>query len=1230
MADDITTVLKFVGEASSAEAAIKSLVASLKNAAASTAQLFSNIASGSSQASGAVAQAGAAADRAAKSTRQAADNTLAYAQASARLQVAQGNAAGAVETLKAALAGVDRNTVAALRAQTQLVSVEAQLAGAAGKAETAILREAQAMARLQQIAGDTPGAIKTLSDALEKVANKSSLPALRAELQKTYLDTGYANSPLIGALERINSSLSTFSPLLGSAGSGLQRVIGFAAGAAQSFQSTGDAVEKNAQSAGTFFQKIKQANQAIVNFSKDQEGSATLSLGLSNALDLAARAGDRLKESMRRAADSVKNFFARFTGRSSLITLFAGSDKLETEVKALNAELPKLAKASNAAGTGLSGMAAGGGAAAAALAVAVAAVVAFEVAILKLAKSAALELAPLDRLTERTGIAEVELFKLKIASAAVGVTFETVVEQIDFFNSALAKAVNEGSANRLSKQLKQFGIDAREAANNPGAAFEELRRKIGAIENPTQRMAAVTSFFGEEGRKLVPVFIELSRNAGQYQRVLDQLGGAQGVKRIIQSSAELDRELKRLGGEFKVLQIIVAREVIPAMVVAVQGLIPVIRAIGPVAAIAGKAAAKGLLLFVAVVQTATQQVQDLALAYAALQAGQFKLAARSALNSFGRTIQGNLQILELQLAAVGTGVDKAFGKFKPGGDNAEKASKQATDALRAIENQLREEEEINRANQEALKRTFDQKLIDETEFVQKQQVLIQSRLTSTLDLLQKEEELVRSRSFAKDQRAPELERIERDRRAARRRTDEEIEKSEIESQQRLDRLAIQRAEAEVETERAALARRQALIEAAIDERRISYEAGERELSEIARREIELRLGLANAELERAGANTAERAVAIEKIRALEIQLAVTIEEAETRIRDARRRDAQVFREFISARVDALLELRKAEIDAQAARTALALQRGQVDPRRAEQQEIERRRELVRLESLEREREIERQAEQLTQQARDAQASATVLLQIEQQKNAALRAERERAGLERQALIEQERAVELTPEVGEQAALVIAGIETTLERQLTLFERLRVEAAVTAQSLQQSLQPIGAVFVQMKDAIVNSLADTIAAFAAGKLSIRQAAAALYAEALKPLKDFLLKKARAEFALAIADAAMGNFAGAAKHTLAGVALSAAAGLIDVGGAAIAGGGGGAVGGAISAGGGGATGTGQTTSAREINQNTPRPEPVVIVLRAQYQPGIIVERVIEDFKNNGRTRDLLGGAG
>lgn len=276
--DDIRTVLKFVGDPKDAQAAIDGLIASLRKAAADSKKLFDEIGRGPGKLPP-ILPPGTIPD-----VDNARKSILALAQAEARLFAAQGDLSKAQNTLSTALSGITEKSVASVRAQTQLVGINSQLSTAAGKAETAILREAQALARLQQISGNTPAAIKTLGDALEKVSNRSSLPALRAELQKTYLDTNYANSPLISAIDRINAGLRTFSPLLGGTAGNLSQLVTVSGSVAQAIASTSRNLEQGTRSAQNFGQNIASLRNGLRNFLSDQKGEASLSLGISNIL----------------------------------------------------------------------------------------------------------------------------------------------------------------------------------------------------------------------------------------------------------------------------------------------------------------------------------------------------------------------------------------------------------------------------------------------------------------------------------------------------------------------------------------------------------------------------------------------------------------------------------------------------------------------------------------------------------------------------------------------------------------------------------------------------------------------------------------------------------------------------------------------------------------------------------------------------------------------------------
>lgn len=259
---------------------------------------------------------------------------LATASAQSRLLQSQGDFTGAARELKTALASVNNQTVSAIRVMTQLVGVEAKAATAAGKAEVAMLNEARAIARLQQISGDTPAAIKTLGDALAKVTNPGSLAAIRAELQKTYLDTNYANSPLIGALRAISGGLSFLSPLLGRTGSGLQAVVGVAGKVAENFSKTAQAEDAAGKGASKFADLLSRAKDAASKFTSDQGGSASIIDTLLGISKLAASAGDRIRTAFAGIKNAISNALSTLTGAKNPITsIFGGAGQSATGVK---------------------------------------------------------------------------------------------------------------------------------------------------------------------------------------------------------------------------------------------------------------------------------------------------------------------------------------------------------------------------------------------------------------------------------------------------------------------------------------------------------------------------------------------------------------------------------------------------------------------------------------------------------------------------------------------------------------------------------------------------------------------------------------------------------------------------------------------------------------------------------------------------------------------------------
>lgn len=242
---------------------------------------------------------------------------------------------------------------------------------------------------------------------------------------------------------------------------------------------------------------------------------------------------------------------------------------------------------------------------------------------------------------------------------------------------------------------------------------------------------------------------------------------------------------------------------------------------------------------------------------------------------------------------------------------------------------------------------------------------------------------------------------------------------------------------------------------------------------LERQLLAAKLRVFDQEEETARRTSKNRAQADARVAEVQLQRQQAEQEAASRIqalRDDQRRTEERAEEDHQRR---LVDIRDVARRAEEAAIRDAVSRGQIGAVAGEQRLIE----------IERQRDILREAEQLKEQARQAQLGAEVLLQIEQNKNAALKAERERAAVEQQQLLEQQRAVQIAPGFGEQAAAAIAGIEAALERQLTLWEQNRVALGLFTQDLRLAAEDAWARATDVLGNFTNALNDGIDAFVA---------------------------------------------------------------------------------------------------------------------------------------------------
>lgn len=1276
MADDLRTVLQFVGDSKSAEATINGLVASLRKAAAEAKGLFEEFAKGPAKAPSLPPL---------PDFERAKQSALSFAQAQARLLQSQGDVAGAQKVLSTALDGVSKNTIAAVRAQTQLVGIEAQLSTAAGKSEAALLREAQAMARLRQISGDTPAAIKILEDALSRVTNRSSLPALRAELQKAYLDTGYANSPLISAIDRVNAGLRLASPLLGGAAGNLSQLITVSANAAAAIANTGRGLDQGAKSAANFGASVGALRGALRNFLGDQGGQASLSLGLSNVVagigridfsslrQQAASAFGAIRGGALSAAEGIgklglglglatatltgilaigaAGFFGAIGGRAleaakevdaarqSIAALVGGADAANEKI----AELRKLAQESPGVTTGL-------------------ATTLFS----QLKASSDIADASINKVIQSVGKLNavftiddpksfsrnlIQIFSQGFERADI----KEALGRVPIFEQFLEEAFGTKDGNKLRAlkdsgklTLEGFLTGLAEAINND-SRFAGVRESLGAqLAKASERFSLALAPIGDQiGEALLPLFakiqpaIESAVNA-----IANSLAQAQfDFKLLTDISGEfLDSigDIAAMAGFSFDLQ--EELRAVAQIIEFITGGVRLLQDVVEIAAASALFAIKGVTLGIEsglagaldIVGIKVQSLEDdmkrlrdeVVPLFDRIEQGLVNTRQFNAGRKFDSS--GNPIIKFVEPGADGV-VDFGNAQAPPPGRRRPTAAAQTKGSdkrKKEIERAAREEAQAElailrqreaavdlaaRRDLENLRRSLADRLISQEQFAELTIRVEQDLLTAKLAFLKQEEEA--AVKTTKNKAAADAKRAEFAQRRAKEQQEADLQ---IEGLRDDVRRAQEKAEEDHQKRLGDIREvgRRALETSIAEEVRLNrigaVEGAERQIG-IERERLDEREQLLRRELETARENVQEKQRINDELAKLAAERTAFEVDASRQIRDAQAEEAARFRESIEARVQALQALRDLQIEArQAEATRLQGRFGTRNEGLAEQFRIDQ--ERLQLQRVANERAIRDQFDQAAAAATAARAGATVLRQIEAEKNAALEAERLRHNIALQELLNQEFAFEL------QASSALRGLFSERVNQLSVDLGLfRANLDVFAQELESSITPIDEIGRRAFEGFAQGIGSVVEQYVllgkTGPSVIRKLLAAQLAAIAQEAAVNAIKQLALGFAALFLNppAAAGHFTSAALWA----GLAAGSGLV---GRAIS---------PSSGGGGSSAGQQSQTSdggTRVINQGGPLPTQQPTTIRIRLERGLIAETFEEDFKLNGRTRAVI----
>lgn len=169
--------------------------------------------------------------------------------------------------------------------------------------------------------------------------------------------------------------------------------------------------------------------------------------------------------------------------------------------------------------------------------------------------------------SQNTGLAIEQLLLYKIAAEQSGSSLSQFTSGIEITEKRLQEAA---SGNKeLSKVFKALGVDAKQAAKDPEAAFNQLFSTIAKIEDPILRVKVATEIAGRSGAELISSFVTLNEDGDKLKERMRELGIAFGQDAAKGADAVTD-ELVILGAVADRVKVKVANDAGPAIVNAIQ------------------------------------------------------------------------------------------------------------------------------------------------------------------------------------------------------------------------------------------------------------------------------------------------------------------------------------------------------------------------------------------------------------------------------------------------------------------------------------------------------------------------------------------------------------------------------------------------------------------------------------------------------------------------------------
>lgn len=281
----------------------------------------------------------------------------------------------------------------------------------------------------------------------------------------------------------------------------------------------------------------------------------------------------------------------------------------------------------------------------------------------------------LNDLSTITGLSVEGLSVIRGAAATSGSSIGEFTAAMGIFQQRLQEAAT-GAAPKAAAALKQFGIDAKQAAIAPEQAFLQFGQRLLEIQNSAERTATAKEFLGRSGAKLIPTFQALSESGGRFEQRARALGIVLGGD-LTRAAGDLGDEVDLLGQQFEALQVRVAGQTGPAFVRVINEMQSAMAGLVPAAELAARGIAfvfeeefRDLLALINLVKNAGVAIAGPAVAGTALSgiaAGQQRAQERAAQQR--REFDAGIQSRGAIDPAISREVSRQFPRGTLAGDN---------------------------------------------------------------------------------------------------------------------------------------------------------------------------------------------------------------------------------------------------------------------------------------------------------------------------------------------------------------------------------------------------------------------------------------------------------------------------------------------------------------------------------------------------------------------------------